>query len=145
MEWATNDDEKTRRMSKGSSTYYVVPLRWMMEVTSQRFWDQYFWSRSPTLLWIPKRLGVRVVWSDEDLAWWRLSQSSEGRVPADHVRVVRRNWVSEIASLNDVPARSSPGPSASQSRAKTVTKCKRSVDVHDPEAESDRAGKRKRR
>ncbi|MCJ1317158.1 hypothetical protein MMC15_002481 [Xylographa vitiligo] len=143
VEWATHDKDLTRELSKGSSTYYVVPVRWMVEVTSQRFWDQYFLTRSRTLLWIPKRFGLRLVFSDKDLPWWRLSQSSEGYYPGDDSNIVRRNWVSEIPSLNKT-AHDSPGPPSSRTRARTAEKRRRRSDVADPQSESDRASKRTR-
>ncbi|MCJ1404874.1 hypothetical protein MMC11_008100 [Xylographa trunciseda] len=143
MEWANNDAEKTREMTKGSSTYYVVPLRWMAEVTSQRFWDQYSSNKSPTLLWIPKRLGLRVTVTENELPWWRLSQSSEGCDSADESRIVRRRWISEIPSLND-PVHDLPGPPASRTRSKSTNKRKCDSDFDESQYESNRPGKRRR-
>ncbi|MCJ1281621.1 hypothetical protein MMC26_000941 [Xylographa opegraphella] len=152
LEWATEDEKNTRAVSKGSSTFYVVPLRWMVEVTSQRFWFQYFLDNSRSLLWIPKRLGVRLLGSSQDSPWWRLSQSSEGAYPADDNRIVRRGWVSEVSEMNE-PVRDSPGPAASRTRSKTAAsrtrakiaeKRKRSSSVKATDTEDGRASKRRR-
>ncbi|MCJ1391609.1 hypothetical protein MMC18_004473 [Xylographa bjoerkii] len=143
IEWDTIGHSRTREMTKGSSTYYVMPLRWMVEVTSQRFWDQFFLSRSPRLLWVPKRLGLRMFKTTSGLSWWRMSQSSEGRNPADANRVVRRTWLSEIPSLNE-PVQAISSPPAFRTRAKTIDKRKRSEDLDDFLTEFGRASKRKR-
>ncbi|MCJ1387645.1 hypothetical protein MMC18_000488 [Xylographa bjoerkii] len=81
----------TRRLPKGSRTLYVVAMRHIGLLSSQRFWDRYRGSRNRKLLWCPRIIGIRQHYRRKKDRSWNRKRSSEVYEP-DERGVVRRMW-----------------------------------------------------
>ena len=114
----------TRRPgSKGSSTYYVVPMPYVQRISTQALWENFMPSLDASLLKIPKVEGWRLKAEGPVDPLWRESQSSEGRWPDSQGQVrrpLRRSAVVyEPISRRRYPSRSS-SPSSSRSKAEPM-------------------------
>ncbi|MCJ1282429.1 hypothetical protein MMC26_001752 [Xylographa opegraphella] len=66
-----------KRLPKGSRTLYVVAMRQIGLLSSQRFWDFYRGSRRRKLLWCPRIIGIRQTYHRKIDQSWDRKRSSE--------------------------------------------------------------------
>ncbi|MCJ1430885.1 hypothetical protein MMC27_000235 [Xylographa pallens] len=102
----------TKRLPKGSRTLYVVPMRHIGLLSSQRFWDFYRGSRNRKLLWCPRVIGIRQVYHRKTDRSWDRKRSSEVYEP-DERGVVRRRWdtpYEEVWAWENVGGGDTPAP-----------------------------------
>ena len=102
----------TKRLPKGSRTLYVVAMRHIGLLSSQRFWDFYRGSRNRKLLWCPRIIGIRQVYQRKTDRLWDRKRSSEVYEP-DERGVVRRLWdtaYTEVLEWENVGGGDAPAP-----------------------------------
>ncbi|MCJ1404469.1 hypothetical protein MMC11_007695 [Xylographa trunciseda] len=102
----------TRRLPKGSRTLYVIPMRHIGLLSSQRFWDLYRGSRNKELLWCPRIIGIRQPYHRKKDRLWDRKRSSEVH-EADAQGVVRRSWdiaYQEALEWENVAGGDTPAP-----------------------------------
>ena len=113
----------TRRLPKASRTLYVIPMRHIGLLSSQRFWDFYRGSRNKKLLWCPRIIGIRQYYSRRKVdRGWDRKRSSEVWEP-DEKGVVRRTWdvaYKEALEWEDFGGEDIPAPVHDDLNADTV-------------------------
>ncbi|MCJ1380094.1 hypothetical protein MMC17_003197 [Xylographa soralifera] len=102
----------TKRLPKGSRMLYVVPMRHIGLLSSQRFWDFYRGNRNRKLLWCPRIIGIRQEYHRKTDRSWDRKRSSEVYEP-DQRGVVRRIWdtaYKEVWEWENVGGEDTPAP-----------------------------------